>query len=127
MTEAQVTSYVAGLAATVIFGLIAVLWGVVKNESKANADALATKASADALREAKQDFTIRLDKQQSDYQQRLQEVSQRQDKEIDWLKEEMDKISNNIDEMRKEISQGNSAMLGKLHEVALAVAKAPKP
>lgn len=121
MDETKIYVTAMSIAGTVILGLIAAVWSMVRTEASKNADALEMKASHEALKDAKSDFMMRLDKQHTEFQQRLREVSERQDREIDWLKDEMDKISSNIAEMRRENTQANTAILARLQELALAV------
>ena len=120
-----VLQYLMGIGGTVILALIGAIYSKFTSESKDTADALDKKASIDALREAKMDFNNLLEKQRAEYQQRLHEVSMRQDREIDWLKEEMDKIASNIVSLRQENTQANNMILARLHEVALAVKVKP--
>lgn len=110
-------------AGVIIVGLIGVVWSMVRTEAKNNAEALDLKASNEALKEAKTDFLSHLERHRTEIQQRLREVSERQDREIDWLKDEMDKISNNIAEMRRENTQANTTILQRLQDLALAVGK----
>ena len=121
MNDNQVYSVAVGTFITIVLGLIGVIWNMVRTEAKSNAEALNQKASADALKEAKSDLMLRLEKQHAEFQQRLREVSERQDREIDWLKDEMDKISNNLAEMRRENTQANAAILQRLQDLAMAV------
>jgi len=118
-----VLTYAVGIGGPIILGLIGVIWNLVRQEAKANSEALDKKASAEALKEAKQDFATRLEKLHSDYRQLLQEVSMRQDREIDWLKDEMDKISGNITELRRENNTANATILQRLQDLAMNIGK----
>lgn len=122
MSENQILMAI-GAAWAVILGLIGVVWSMVRTEAKNNAAALDMKASHESLKETKTDFLSHLERHRTEIHQRLQEVSQRQDREIDWLKEEMDKISSNIAEMRRENTQANTTILQRLQDLALAVGK----
>lgn len=120
MNETQ-NLMVIGAAWAVIVGLIGVVWNMVRTEAKNNAAALDMKASHESLKETKTDFLSYLERHRTEIHQRLQEVSQRQDREIDWLKEEMDKISSNLAEMRRENTQANTTILQRLQDLAMAV------
>jgi superoxide dismutase len=92
---------------------------LLKNQADAIrvTDELAKKASSDALKEARDHFNGTIAKHHSDYQERLRELAMKQDREIDWLKEEMDKISANLNEMRKEAMAANNAIMARLDMV----------
>ena len=121
-------------ALTTIVGIIGILVKVIhgnfKSEIRANSLALESKASSENLRESKlastealsevkSHFKQQLDKQHEDYRDRLNELTMKQDREIDWLKDEMNKFSAALNEMRKESNENQSAMMRQLQEMTM--------
>lgn len=118
-------TYAVTIGGPMILGLVGVIWKMVRDEAKSNADALEKKASAEALKEAKNDFNMRVEKLDANYRQLLQDVAKRQDREIEWLKGEMDKISIGITEMRRENTTANNQILQRLQDLALRIGTGP--
>lgn len=115
-------TYAVTIGGPMILALVGVIWKMVRDEAKTNADALDKKASAEALKEAKHEFNMRLERLDASYRQLLQDLANRQDREIEWLKEEMDKLSVNLHEMRRENNSANTAILQRLHDLSIAIA-----
>lgn len=120
-------TYAVTIGGPMLIALVGVIWKMVRDEAKVNADALEKKASAEALREAKQEFNLRLERLDTSYRQLLQDLANRQDREIEWLKDEMDKLSSSVQEMRRENNAANTAILQRLHDLALNMATKATP
>lgn len=119
-----ILTYAVTIGGPMMLGLVGVIWKMVRDEAKATVDALSQKASAEALKEAKRDFNDRVERLDANYRQQLQDIANRQDREIEWLKGEMDKLSTNLLEMRRENNSANTAILQRLHDLALGIATA---
>lgn len=115
----------AGYAITGGFGLIltlvGVVYGIISREQERHRAQLELKASHDQLKETKASFQIALDRQHTDYQERLKAVEQRQEREIELLNERMTEIKQTMSEMRKEQSSGTESILRHLQSLALSV------
>jgi heme oxygenase len=99
--------------------LLTVIWAMLRHEAKKTEDALEKKAScievaeakanhAVALKDVKDHFQKIIDRNHDDYRERIHELNERQDREVDWLKQELSKLGDNIQVMRQEQSTANS-------------------
>ncbi len=107
--------------------LIAAGWNMTRAEAKATALALSAKASSEALKdtearsihalsEQRAGFQRALDDQKSGFHDRLREVGLKQDREIDWLKKEVDGINDTLADMRKESQHTLAEMRREAHD-----------
>lgn len=111
MDEGKVLAYVLPVAGA----LIGVIWLMLRQEARKVEQALDKKAPAadlaeakthntQALKDIKEHFQRLIDQQRSDYQDRIRELNERQDREVDWLKDELSKLGDNLQHMRSEQS-----------------------
>lgn len=126
---ALIYSLMGGLAGVVVT-LGSYVWNSTQKQIQANSDAhkqqikeandaIEKKASADALRETKMDFARHLEKHQDEIAKRFHEINVRQEKEIDSIKDRMDKLDDNLAEMRKENNTANNNIMTQLNQLIL--------
>lgn len=106
--------WVVGTLLGLVFALIALIH---RNMSTA----LEAKASNEALKETKEYFRKELERLTADYSERVKELSMRQDREIDSLRKEMGRITDGLEVLRRDVSQGNANILERLQEMALQI------
>lgn len=109
--------YALGIAGA----LLTIIWTMVRQESKKTEEALDKKASSAALDEAKANHRNEMKELRDYFQERIRELNQRQDREIDWLKEETSEIKNSLSEMRQEQIAANAALSQHLQQLSIAV------
>jgi hypothetical protein len=109
--------------------LLTIIWGMIRQEAKKTSEALEKKAttiSVDevkannviALRDVKEHFQRIIDRNHSDYQERIRELNERQDREVDWLKEEIGKLGDNLQHMRQEQVLANQDIMRNIQQLA---------
>lgn len=125
MDESIALKYVAGFS----LSLLTIIWGIIRQEAKKTEDALdkkATTVSVDevksnhtiAIRDIKEHFQRIIDRNHSDYQERIRELNERQDREVDWLKEEIGKLGDNLQHMRQEQVLANQDIMRNIQQIA---------
>ena len=119
--------------------LILTIWGMLRHESRKTEEALEKKASIEALNEAKKmavdalneakanhlvamrdvkdHFQRIIDRNHEDYQARVRDLNERQDREINWLKDELSTLGENLQQMRQEQSAATTQQLA--HNAAI--------
>lgn len=117
MTEAQLLTYALGLAGS----LLGVIWLMLRHENKRTEDALEKKASTAALDEAKTNHRTELREMREQFSEQLRELNRRQDREIDWLKEEMGRLGTSISEMRQEQTAASAMISQNIQQLAIAI------
>lgn len=109
--------FVLGIAGA----LLAIIWGMVRQETKRTDIALDTKASAAALEEAKAHHRLEMRELRDFFQERIRELNQRQDREIDWIKEEVSRVNQNLGEMRSEQNAANARITENIQQLSLSI------
>ncbi len=117
MTEGQLLTYTLGIAGA----LLGVIWLMLRQENKRTEDALDKKASTAALDEAKSNHRSELREMREQFSEQLRELNRRQDREIDWLKEEMGRIGTSLSEMRAEQTAANAMISQNIQQLAIAI------
>lgn len=117
MTEGQLLGYSLGLTGA----LLSIIWLMLRHENKRTEDALDKKASTIALDEAKNNHRTELREMREQFSEQLRELNRRQDREIDWLKEEMGRIGTSISEMRQEQTTANAMISQNIQQLAIAI------
>lgn len=121
--------YALSTAVGMIGLLVGVIWTMLRAEVKSNNEALSRKASNTALDEVKKaaaeelrDTSMRFDRtierNHHDYKERLSVLEKKQDREIDWLKQELRAIAETQAEMRRESNLANNTILAHLRTLA---------
>jgi ABC-type anion transport system duplicated permease subunit len=106
-----------GLGLTLISILIGVIWKFLRAEQAKTSIELELKASKAALRESEERalaacsalreyFAERLQMQAAEYRERLADQANRQDREISWVKKEVDELKASMGALRKETQEG---------------------
>lgn len=114
------------LAVTIILSLITALWVMVRAEQKTNTDALAQKASNEALKEVKSDLIRRMDEQRSDYDRKLVDQRSAHDKDIDRMREDLDRILTLVSEISKEMKIAHHDLMAEVQEIKVRLAASNK-
>lgn len=132
-------------AMSVITVLLGVIWKFMRDEQAKHAQELRMKASSDALREMRDNhrhdmeaikthFNDRLERQYKENQERLRDLADRQEKEIEWIKREIDEIKHTMtnfqaetrtsfETLRKEQSEGVDKVLTRMNELLSSIKK----
>lgn len=119
-----------GGLAGVVLALVIYVWNSTQKQIQANYDAhkqqikeaneaIEKKATVDSLRETRMDFTRHFEKHQDEIAKRIHEINVRQEKEIDSIKDRMDKLDDNFSEMRKENNTANNNIMTQLNQLIL--------
>ncbi len=126
MSDVATQTYVFALttAITLVGVLLLLVYNNVKDQAKQNARDLAEKASTAALLKAESDFQGAIDRLHQQFHAQVQSLTEKQDREIDWLKDEMNKFADALHEMRRENNQGQNTILQHLHNLTIAIQKA---
>jgi pyridoxine 5'-phosphate synthase PdxJ len=103
---------------SILLGLIFGLIGLVYRNISVSLEA---KASNEALKETKEYFRKELERVTADYSDRVKDLAARQDREIDSIRTEMGRITDGLEVLRRDVSQGNTSILERLQEVALQI------
>ncbi len=117
MSEGTMLAYALTISGT----LLMVIWLLMRQEAKRNEDALDKKASIAALDEAKANHRNELRELREYFQEQIRELNRRQDREIDWLKEEMGRIGTSLSEMRSEQSNANAIITQNIQQLSLII------
>ncbi len=120
MTDATLTYWLT-TALGVIGVLIIGIYNIMQSHAKHNTLALEKKASLESLAKAEADFKSALERQYTQFQERVQELSNKQDREIDWLKDELQRFNEALADMRRENNQGQSQIMAQLSNLQLAL------
>ena len=99
--------------------LLAVIFALLGLVHRSMSTALDTKASADALKEAKSYFHRELERLHTEYTERVRELAARQDREIDTIRHDMARVTDSLDALRRDVTEGNKHVLEQLQAVAL--------
>lgn len=114
---------VSGTLFTVISVLVAALWTITRNENKAFAAALASKASCDELKDAKQSMQLMVDRQHQDCTERMMVLTNKSDREVDQLQQQLLTFGQNLAAMRLENSTGMTQIQQTIQQVALQLSR----
>ena len=101
--------------------LLLIIWGMMRQEAKRTDEALDKKASSAALDEAKATHRVEINQLRDFFQERIRELNQRQDREIDWLKEEMGRIASSLSEMRQEQIAANAQITQNIQQLTITL------
>lgn len=115
------TEQLFGIGVMVFLALVGVIWKMMRDERTATVEALEKKASNHALAEYKIHVKELLEQRDKDIQSRMQEHGLRQDREIGWLKDEINRINEGVSEIRRDVSSGNSQILTSLSNLATQI------
>lgn len=107
---------------SVLLGLIFALVALVYRNVTVSLEA---KASNEALKETKEYFRKELERVTADYSDRVKDLANRQDREIDSIRNEMTRITDGLEVLRRDVSQGNTSILERLQEMALQIRHHP--
>ena len=117
MNEGLAFQYLLAVAGA----LLAIIWGMLRLEAKKTEEALDKKASSTELADAKANHATALRDVKEHFNQRLRELHDRQDREIDWLKQELGKMSDNLQHMRQEQNAANDAIMRDIRQLAITL------
>lgn len=115
----RVGLYGFGTLLGVIGSMGLIIFKMIQAEAKKHRESIDAKASIDSLREAKEMFDRDLNRLRADHQERMRELSAKQEKEIEWLKKEMDGIVDTLNEMRRDFAAGNTNVMKSIQELTL--------
>lgn len=115
MDETHAWQYGLSVAAA----LLTAIWGIMRRESYKTEKELEKKATITsveevkanhvlAMRDVKDHFQKIIDRNHDDYRERIHDLNERQDREVDWLKAQLGKLDESIQTMRNEQSAANS-------------------
>lgn len=111
--------YIGLWATGIFFALVGVIWRLKEAESVRNT------AQFDKLHErldkavSQSHLDAAMSRNNDDIFHRIRTISDRQDRDTNSFKEEMNRVNNALTDMRRDISAGNTSIMQSLQEMAL--------
>lgn len=116
-TVESVIWYGLGLMIAMSGALVTIVFKMTQKQSQDQKTALDQKASVDALKEAKADLQKAIDMQILDQKEWRRAMEDRQMREVDQIRKDMDTLTASVNELRRDVGAGNLKILDGLHEL----------